>query len=439
MKKIAASLREAFSQRLAGLAVPAGERLEWLQWLRFYLDFSFRYRHPPRDPDTLPFFLQKLASKGQSPDRQKAAAEAVAIYYDLMKSWADVPAADAAEERRRAPWDECYRRMKEEIRIRQYSPKTFRVYGGWMERFRVFLDNKDPAKVNSEDARRFLTHLAVEKRVVATTQNQAFNSLLFLYRHVLKADYELGDTVPRARRSRHIPVVLSREEVDSVLAATEPPYRLPVQLLYGCGLRVAEALNLRVHCFNFDQSILTVHQGKGRKDRTVPLPRVLLPALKEHLAKVRNLHKLDVTAGYDGVFMPGAMDRKSAGAAKEFIWQWFFPAKTLTHVPASGEKRRYHMHEAELSVAIRAAAGKAQIPKRVSAHTFRHSFASHLLRANYDIRTIQQLLGHSDLRTTMIYTHTVQSRTLKEAQSPLDLAPDQVRFDDETGAGASTP
>lgn len=319
--------------------------------------------------------------------------------------------------------------MKEEIRLRQYSPKTLRTYAGWTGQFQAFLQDKDPGLVDSDDARRFLTHLAVDRRVVATTQNQAFNALLFLYRHVLRREYELGTTVQRARRSRYIPVVLSREEVDTVIGELAYPHNLAVQLLYGCGLRLAELLNLRVQCFNFDQGILTVHDGKGRKDRTVPLPRVLVPALKAHMEKVRTLHRLDLERGFSGVFMPGAMDVKSKNAAREFVWQWFFPARGLTAVPVSGETRRYHMHETQFQNALRDGVRRAGISKRITAHTFRHSFASHLLRANYDIRTIQQLLGHSDLRTTMIYTHTVQSRTRKEVESPLDLPAERLRFD----------
>lgn len=437
MKPLAQVLKTAFSRRLRELAIPGERWPDYLKWLHFYLDFCLKYRHPPRDPDSLAPFLQKLAAKRQSLERQKEAAASVGIYHELMKTWAVAPEADAAKERGRAPWDACYERLKAEIRIRQYSPKTLRTYAGWVGQFQAFLADKDPAKVDSEDARRFLTHLAVDRQVVATTQNQAFNSLLFFYRHVLKADYELGDTVTRARRSRYVPVVLSREEVDAVIGRLRPPYQLAVQLLYGCGLRLAECLNLRVQCFNFDQGILTVHDGKGRKDRTVPIPRVLLPALREQMEKAKLLHEADLRAGYDGVFMPGAMDRKWKSASKDYVWQWFFPARTLTFVPKDGEQRRYHMHESELQKALRGAVLRAGIPKRITAHTFRHCFASHLLRANYDIRTIQQLLGHSDLRTTMIYTHTVQSRTLKEAESPLDLDPAQVSFSGVTGgAGA---
>jgi integrase len=192
-----------------------------------------------------------------------------------------------------------------------------------------------------------------------------------------------------------------------------------VKLLYGCGLRLFECLSLRVGCFNFDTGILTVHDGKGEKDRTVPLPEKIISELKMHLEDVIDLHQNDLNAKYAGTFLPGALENKYKNATKELIWQFFFPAKTLTLVPEEREFRRYHLHESHVQKAIKRAVNKARIPKRVTAHTFRHIFASHLLQANYDIRTIQELLGHSDVRTTMTYTHTIKSQTLKEAKSPL--------------------
>jgi integrase len=180
-------------------------------------------------------------------------------------------------------------------------------------------------------------------------------------------------------------------------------------------------LNLRTQNFNFDHGILTVHDGKGKKDRSVPLPQRLMPNLKAHLERVKKLHDRDLAAAYSGAFMFDAIEKKYKNCAREFIWQWFFPAKTLTFVPEGKEYRRYHLHETHVQKAIKSAVNRAKICKRATAHTFRHSYASHLLQANYDIRTIQELLGHSDIRTTMIYTHTVQSVTLKEARSPLDL------------------
>ena len=402
-------------------SVPADQRQDYLKWLRFYLDFCLKYRHPPRDSDSLQLFLHKMAAKNQSAAQQAQAAACIGLYYSLMQTWVAAPEASAAVENMRKPWDECYALLKQEIKLRQYSPKTLQTYATWIRQFQKFIGNKPPVELVADDARRFLTHLAVEKRVTASTQNQAFNALLFLYRDILKMDYDLKDTVVRARRTRYIPVVLSREEVARILSELRSPHRLVVQLLYGCGLRMSECLNLRVHCFNLDDAVLTIHDGKGKKDRTVPLPKSLIPDLKAHMEKVVNLHEKDLAAGYAGVFMPGALDRKWKSAAREFVWQWFFPARTLTLIPQENERRRYHMHESELQKALRAAVRKAKIPKRVTCHTFRHTFASHLLAANYDIRTIQQMLGHSDIRTTMIYTHTIPSRTLKEQVSPLDF------------------
>ncbi len=193
------------------------------------------------------------------------------------------------------------------------------------------------------------------------------------------------------------------------------------KLLYGCGLRLFESLKLRVQDFNFDAGIVTIHDGKGKKDRTVPIPQSIVPDLQKQLKKVAAIHDADLIAKFSGTFLPAQLDRKYKNAAREFIWQWFFPAKSLTLLSETKEKRRYHIHESVVSKAIKRAVNDAKITKRATAHTLRHSFASHLLQANYDIRTIQELLGHSDVRTTMIYTHTVQSRTLKQTKSPLDF------------------
>jgi len=276
--------------------------------------------------------------------------------------------------------------------------------------------------ISTDDVKEYLTFLAVKRKVSASTQNQAFNALLFFFRHVMDKEFGKVDGVVRAKQKPYIPVVLSREEIDAVLMHLSPPYDLVVKLLYGCGLRLFECLNLRVHCFNFDAEVLTVHDGKGKKDRTVPLPQTLFPDLRAHLETVKDQHQRDLVRNYNGVFMPNALEKKYKNAPKELIWQWFFPAIQLTYVEKTGEYRRYHLHETHVQKALRQAVRKARIAKRASAHTFRHSFASHLLQANYDIRTIQELLGHSDVRTTMIYTHTVKSRTIKEAKSPLDFS-----------------
>lgn len=421
MKPIPSVLLPAFLETLRKAGISEGQQEDYQKWLRYYLNFCFKYRHPPRDADSLEPFLQKLAAKRQSPAAQEQAAQSIALYHETVKDWPANQGPGKNEPPQEAAWVDIYRQLKEAIKVRQYSPKTLATYRVWVEHFQHYLAHKAPSKLTAEDAVQFLTYLATDQKVVASTQNQAFNALLFLYRHILKVDYDLGDKVVRARRTRYIPVVLTRAEVDQVIARLESPYALAVGLLYGCGLRLFELLNLRIGCLNFDDMVLTVHDGKGKKDRTVPLPVKLAPSLRMHLKGLEELHTRDLAEGFDGVFMPGALDRKWKGACKEWVWQWVFPAQSLTFVPATKERRRYHLHESVFQRALRAAVLKARIPKRVSAHTFRHSFASHLLRENYDIRTIQEMLGHSDVRTTMIYTHTVKSRTLKERKSPLDF------------------
>jgi len=318
-------------------------------------------------------------------------------------------------------WSGLYNELERAIRVRHYSIKTLQSYRGYVRQFQSYTKSKPSENVTVEDVKDFLSYLAIERNVSASSQNVAFNSLLFFFRHVLGKEFGKVDGVVRAKRKPYIPVVLSREEVDKVIGCMKHPRSLVVKLLYGCGLRLFECIKLRVQDFNFDYGILTIHDGKGKKDWTVPIPETLADELKKHLDAVIRLHQSDVEAGYNGVFLEGRLDKKYKNAAVELVWQWFFPAPTLTLVPETGERKRYHIHASRVQKALRRAVKTAKIPKRVTSHTFRHSFASHLLQANYDIRTIQELLGHSDVRTTMIYTHTVKSRTIKEVKSPLDL------------------
>jgi integron integrase len=298
-------------------------------------------------------------------------------------------------------------------------PETLKTYADWARKFQRFLCDKPPEALSSLDVKEYLTNLAVKRCVASSTQNQAFNALLFLFRHVLKKDYGDMRDVPRAKKSKYIPVVLSRQEIDIILSHLEYPFDIVVGLLYGCGLRLFENLGLRVQNLNFEDGILTVH-GKGDKDRTIPLPRKLIPKLKTQLDVVRELHDKDLAAGYAGVFLPGSLEKKYPSAAKDFIWQWFFPQKGLTLIPGTKEYRRYHLHESMVQEALKNAVRRAKLTKRAKSHS-RHSFATHLLQAGYDIRTIQTMLGHVDVRTTMIYTHCVPSKTAKEVKSPLDF------------------
>jgi len=321
-------------------------------------------------------------------------------------------------------WVFVFDTLASEIKMRHYSPKTLKAYRGWTLRFQTFTKSKDYQLLSQKDAIDFLSYLTVEKQVAVSSQSQAFNALLFLFKHVLKSECSKINGVVRAKRKAHIPTVLSRDEIELIFDYLDDPFDLIAKLLYGCGLRISECLNLRIQNFNFDQGILTIHDGKGGKSRTVPIPESIVPELQKQLQKVVLIHEADLKATYSGTFLPDQLGSKYKNAAKELVWQWFFPAQSLTTLTDSKERKRYHIHESVVQKAIKKAVGSARIIKRATAHTFRHSFASHLLQANYDIRTIQKLLGHSDVRTTMIYTHTVQSKTLKQTKSPLDFDQD---------------
>jgi integron integrase len=422
---------QRFNSELGARSVPIKFHPHYRKWLRYYLDFCHKYHFDPVTKETLPSFIQKLQEKKQGIPLQKQANAALDLYYSFSSldtkpqnsPHKAVPSNSDNKElkQKNTDWTSIFAKLKDEITIRHYSPRTLKTYSGWARQFQAFVKSKDHRLLSADDVKAFLTFLAVDRKVSASSQNQAFNALLFLFKHILQAEFGEIKDIPRAKRRPYIPVVLSRQEIDSVVRALPPPFDLVVKLLYGCGLRLFECLNLRVQNFNFDHLVLTVHDGKGQKDRTIPLPEMLVPELKVHLATVAAIHEEDLAAGYSGTFLPGALEKKYPSAAKELPWQWFFPAKILTLVPEAGEYRRYHLHESNVQKVLRGAVRKAKITKRASAHTFRHSFASHLLQANFDIRTIQELLGHSDVRTTMIYTHTIKSRTIKEARSPLDF------------------
>jgi len=435
MKPIPSEIKILYDAALIkkGVALPA--HFHYRKWLRYYLDFCLKYHHEPVNKESLAPFIQKLKDKNQTEKQRKQAFDAISIFYQIERKKTVQGKTQTLKNKNEsisrkktklkstnADWSPVYNGLVSEIKLRHYSPKTLEAYRGWVRQLQGFTRSKAPQLLSSKDVKEFLTYLAVKRKVSASSQNQAFNALLFFYRHVLKNEFGDIKDIPRAKRKPYIPTVLSREEVDAIITRLRNPYNLVVKLLYGCGLRLSECLRLRVQDINFDTGILTVHDGKGKKDRTVPLPETIIPELKAQLESVISLHQKDLETGYAGTFLVGLLEKKYKNAAKELVWQWFFPGKTLTFVPDTKEYRRYHLHHTHVQKAIKGAVKRAKIPKRASAHTFRHSFASHLLLANYDIRTVQELLGHSDIRTTMIYTHTIQSRTIKEAKSPLDFS-----------------
>jgi integron integrase len=309
--------------------------------------------------------------------------------------------------------------MVEMMRARHYSRRTEESYLMWCRQFVEFHGGQSPMKLGASEITRFLNHLANAKGVAASTQNQALSALIFLFREVLhRTPGELTGLV-RVRRPQRIPTVLSREEVRRLLAQLEGLPRLMAVLIYGGGLRHTECLQLRIKDVDVERRQIAVHDGKGRKDRVTTLAVSVTPALKSQLAAVRTLHESDRAAGVPGVALPDALARKYPRAGEEWGWFWLFPARTLSRDPVSGVERRHHVHEVVLQRAIKAAAARAGLTKPVGPHTLRHSFATHLLEDGYDLRTIQELLGHSSVETTMIYTHVAKNGGLGIA-SPAD-------------------
>ncbi len=318
------------------------------------------------------------------------------------------------------PKPRLYDHFVEILRVRRYSRRTERAYVGWIRRFILFHRPRHPRELSEADANRFLTHLAVGERVAASTQNQALAAILFLYDKVLEQPLDRIKGVVRARRSKRLPVVLTRQEVAQILRELKDVYQTIGLLLYGSGLRMLECLRLRVKDVDVDRRELTVRQGKGDKDRRTMLPESAVASLHAQIAGVRRQHERDLARGFGTVELPDALDRKLSAAASEFRWQYVFPSTTIGTDPRSGVRRRHHLHESAVGRAISAAVRRTDITQRVSAHTFRHTFATHLIEAGYDIRTVQELLGHKDVRTTMIYTHVLNKGGLG-VQSPADF------------------
>lgn len=310
--------------------------------------------------------------------------------------------------------------VRDIIRVKHYSYKTEKSYISWIKRYILFHDKRHPREMGGKEIEEFLTYLAVEENVAASTQNQALSAILFLYREVLRQDLDLQVDAVRAKRSRYVPTVLTREEALSIINHLSGVHQLIVKLLYGTGLRQAECLQLRVKDIDFAQKQVIVRDGKGMESRVTMLPTSLAEELRFHLEIVKRLHQQDLEKGYGSVYLPFALERKYKNAERDWIWQFVFPSDRISKDPRSGIIRRHHLHESGLQKALKQAVKIEGTSKRVSCHTFRHSFATQLLQDGYDIRTVQELLGHKDVKTTMIYTH-VLNRGGRGVRSPLDI------------------
>lgn len=321
------------------------------------------------------------------------------------------------------PASRLFAEVRARIRLKHYSIRTEQAYGDWIRRFILFHGKRHPAAMGADEVEAFLTHLAVEGRVSAATQNQAKAALLFLYREVLGVEMPWLSNVEQAKATTRLPVVLDRDEVNAVLARLRGVHALVGRLLYGTGLRIMEGVRLRVKDVDFQRREIIVRDGKGFKDRVTVLPSTLLDPLRDQLVYAREIHCADLTRGGGRVWLPFALSRKYRNADLAWGWQYVFPADSMSHDPRDSVVRRHHLSDQSFQRAMKQAVLDAGVVKLATPHTLRHSFATHLLERGYDIRTVQELLGHADVRTTMIYTH-VLNRGGRAVESPLDaLAP----------------
>ena len=313
-------------------------------------------------------------------------------------------------------------RLSDKIKFMHYSPKTEVTYVSWVKRYILFHNKKHPKEMGKADIEAFLTYLAVNKKVSPTTQNQAFHAILFLYEHVLKISLkDQNIQALRAKQRIRIPVVLTIEEVDEILSQLSGVYLLIFKTLYGCGLRLNEVLNIRVKDVDFGFNNIIIWDSKSLADRSVPIPKSANDELLMQIKHVERTHSLDLKNGHGSVFLPNALGRKYPNAKFETKWQYLFPMANVSKDPKSGVIRRHHVLESTLAKNLKKAVTKSGIHKKVTAHTFRHSYATHLLQHGLDIRTIQDLMGHKDLNTTMIYTHIIKDLNKDKLISPLDL------------------
>lgn len=310
--------------------------------------------------------------------------------------------------------------VREVLRRKNYAYRTEQAYTGWIRRYILFHNKRHPKEMGEHEIETFLTYLAVKRGVAPSTQNQALAALQFLYQEVLHQSLDEEILPAPAKRSKHIPVVLSKREVQKVISHLHGVNKMIAQLLYGAGLRISECLRLRVKDLDFDRGEIIVRMGKGKKDRVTVLPEAVQPALKRHLKQVKLTHQQDLEEGFGSVYIPQGLARKYPHASREWIWQYVFPAPGRSQDPRSGKIRRHHLGAWVVRRGVSQAARDLGIQKHVTPHTLRHSFATHLLENGYDIRTVQELLGHADVKTTMIYTH-VLNKGGRAVKSPLDM------------------
>jgi len=402
---------QAFFQNTEGISQDKAKY--YVGWLNRFLEY-YNGGLDNVSGDDLKGFGDYLENRGYEDWQVKQAQEAVFLYIEKFLNnkivFKDIDTAGKNDEHQVSvkTWEEAKDIFISNMRLRHYSYNTEKSYREWVRRFLLHSRLTSPSKAKPEHVKRFLTHLAVERKVASSTQNQAFNALLFLYRDVLGQEFGDFRNTIRAKKSSRVPVVLTKEEIKKVFSHLSGRPALMLKLIYASGIRVSECVRLRVKDLDFGNLSLVVRSGKGDKDRVTLFPEFLHNLLKEHLQKTKKIHDMDIANGHGAVFLPEALDRKYPNANKEWAWQYAFPSDNQSVDPRSGIVRRHHIGQQVLQRAMKNAVRKTDIGKAASVHTLRHSFATHLLQAGYDIRTVQDLLGHKDVSTTMIYTHVLK-------------------------------
>ena len=397
---------QTFYKRKLQKSIAPQYHQNYFKWLRFYLDFCDKYNFPNYDSSSLSHFLQKLATKKQNPEQLEEAQQAVTHFLDYFNFETLAPTT----------WENALRELNRTLVAQNYSKNTVKIYVRFTRRFADYT-TRDITEIDDSDVRKFLNHLAIEKKSSASAQKSAFFSLLFFYKNVLKKDFGDHSHNIRFPKSTKLPVVLSRVEIEIFISNMDINFQLMAKLQYGCGLRISELFDLRLKDIDFENNLVCVWMGKGKKNRVVPLPLSIKEELQEQVNSVISLHKNNsLDSKYKGSFLP---NNEKSNRALEPGWQWLFPAKSL--VVVGDELWQYHIHQSFYNKKITEARRKSGITKQVTSHTFRHSYATHLLIYGLDIRSVQELLGHANVETTMTYLQLVRSLAPKSAISPLDI------------------
>lgn len=387
----------------------------YLYWVSQFYRHCNKYPGDRVESEDIQKYL-KFLSKRREDWQVKQASEAIELHLFFIRRKQAIRNSNRPDANEQ--WKSVVDDMEKMLRLKHLSLRTEQTYLGWVRRFCRFLNGQPPTKLESKHVKDYMTHLAIEKNVASSTQNQAFNAILFLFRHVLdKSIDDIGEAI-RAKRKRRLPVVLTKSEINRLFEQMSGTNLLMAKIIYGCGLRLRECMNLRIKDIEFSR-MAVIARGKGDKDRETVLPESIKNTLRNHIESVRKIYEKDRENTLAGVKLPGDLGRKLPNAGKEWAWFWLFPSKTISMDPVSKIVRRHHVHPSNLQKNIKIAATRAKIHKRITVHALRHSFATHLLENEQDIRTIQDLLGHSSLQTTMIYTHVVSKNKLGII-SPLD-------------------